>query len=392
MKIGIIYYGVHPFNRGIDQLAQNLKKIGHSPEILTRSESRVEKQNFVNGIPIIQVPKSTGNKLADLKLYHFPYNPFWKKLIVHYASQKKWQALIVRETPLSYSAIQAGKKLGVPVFLDMRENLSAMYKYGKAKNFFVRLFRNSFFVSVFENMMVCNYSHVFTVSAELKEWMVRSYNVLESNITVMENVPSEQFLKIASVAVATPESKKKRELFRMVYAGWITEQKGLGDVVKCLPMIIKKQPSIRLRIIGDGPYLKVIKNFVKKHDLDKFVEFYPMLSQQELIERLAECDLGLETCWPNELTNLTLPGKLFEYFAIGLPVLTSDRKPVARIINKTDAGYIYRSRDAEKLSKIILNIATDRKTCVDKAMNASVAMKSSFNWNKSCQKLKAIFN
>ena len=50
------------------------------------------------------------------------------------------------------------------------------------------------------------------------------------------------------------------------------------------------------------------------------------------------CIIPHEKC---ELTNTTVPNKLFEYFCYGKHVIVSDAAPLKRIINETNSGIVF---------------------------------------------------
>ena len=51
-------------------------------------------------------------------------------------------------------------------------------------------------------------------------------------------------------------------------------------------------------------------------------------------------DVGLVPHHADEAWNTTIPNKLFDYMAAGLPVISSDARPCARILRSTGAGLI----------------------------------------------------
>ena len=381
MRIGIIFYGIYPFNRGIDQLAQLLNHLGHQVTIVAKLPVGGKRVRQVQGIPVIQLPIENRYRISSIVYFHFPLNPFWLEMLVRIGRSKRWDAIIVRESPLAVPVLLAAKCLGIPAYIDMREDLTAMYQMGKARNKALALFRSKGFVGFYENKTLNRFAHVFTVSKEMKEWLMHSYMLNGKFVSVLENTPSEYFLKEASQALS--EKRPKNDVVRLVYAGSIKKSKGIGDVVACLPEVIAKIPRIRLRIIGNGPYLNELKEEVKENALQERVEFLPMLSMSDLVRALSECDLGLETSELNDLTNKTIPGKLFEYMALGLPVLSSKRKSVMRVITEVGCGQIYHVREAGILSQSILEMVTDTARLRKMGQNGRKAVIERYNWKSN---------
>jgi len=389
MRIGIVYYGIHPFNRGIDQLARILSELGHKPQVVARSHNDQSNHEEVNGTPLIQVPLKSTSRFRDALLYHFPFNPFWKNLLVKIGRQEKWEAIIVRETPLAWPSLMAARILKIPAYLDMRENLAAMYQAGRARNFVLGILRKPSLIKGYEQLVVPRFKHTFVVSPELKDWLTQTYNVSLSHVSVLENTPSEQFLEEAETAYQ--QTNKPDNVFRFVFAGNIRENRGVGDIIEALPLVLKENPAVRLRIIGEGSYLTDLKQRIAELNLNDSVEFYPMLSQKELIHRLAECHIGLEPYRLSTQGHLTVPGKLFEYMALGLPVFSSARRPTMRILEDTNSGWVFQSRNHQEIGNQMVSIAKDKDTVARYGENAQKAVLSRYNWKNNLEILDYVF-
>ena len=382
MRIGIVYHGPYPYNRGIDQLATGILGIGHKPEILCRSNSHYGHLDRFGGAQLHYVTNG-------MKFYHFPFNPWWRNIIIKIARNRRWKTIIVRETLLSWPVLSAAIKLGIPAMIDMRENLSAMYSIGQAKNIFQSLLRSKALVQKYERIMVPRFDHVFTVSKELREWAMSSLKLDNNKISVLSNFPSHEFMNLAEQALA--QINRPKNIIRLVYAGNIKESKGIGSIVKAMPILLLKQPCVRLRIIGEGPYLPKLKKIAKTLDINWALEYFPMLNMKELTHALAECHVGIEACPPGELTNQTLPGKLFEYMALGLAIISSARRSVERVMLDAKCGNIFNDSTPRKISDIILNIISDPVELETKGFRGREAILSRYNWRVSQQTLDAVF-
>jgi glycosyltransferase involved in cell wall biosynthesis len=51
-----------------------------------------------------------------------------------------------------------------------------------------------------------------------------------------------------------------------------------------------------------------------------------------------------------------MPGKLFEYMAVGLPVITSARKPVLRIVEQEKCGIVYDPPEPEIIAQTLIKM------------------------------------
>jgi len=390
LKIGIIFYGRFPWNRGIGQLYNLLKELGHNPVI---ASSRSEKRFFTKNDCSYKVLYLTKNdtKLAKMKSFHFPFNPFWKTWILKLAKEQELDALIVRETPLSWPTLSAAKKLDIPVILDMRENLGATYKANKEKNLLKKIFCQKRLVQLYESFFMQRFDHILTVSDELGSWVRRQYKIPVRKISTLGNFPDADFLEQAQNALSRSD-KKNNNFIRLVHAGYVEESRGLQDIIKAIPLILKKKYDVVLRIIGKGNYLPNLKGLAKDLGLERRIEFVPMLPPSQLAEALVDCDIGVCSYLINEQTNQTLPGKLFEYMSVGLPILSSERKPVVRIIEKERCGVLYYSRECKEIATKIISMIKHSSEMIEMGKRGHIAILREYNWKTNLCVLEHVLN
>jgi glycosyltransferase involved in cell wall biosynthesis len=86
------------------------------------------------------------------------------------------------------------------------------------------------------------------------------------------------------------------------------------------------------------------------------------------------------------MCNTTIPNKLFDYMAAGLPVLTSDARPAARIVRESGCGEVFRDRDVSDLAQYIERLcdAGRRARCGAAGLRA-IARR--FHWELDARRL-----
>ena len=389
MRIGIAYYGPYPQNRGIDQLAQALGRIGHEPEILARKPDDAARVNEYRKIPLIQVPRSGDDPFTSAP---FPVNPYWINLIEEEARERQWEALFARETVLAYPALRAARRLGIPAYLDMRENLGAMYAHGPSRSLTDRLIRNRLLISSYESLTVPHFDGVFAVSEELKNWVVAAYKIDDRDVSVLGNYPSAQFLEEARQARKQVD-KNHSDAVQIVHAGYVHESKGLQDIVRALAVLKKRKVrSLMFRVIGGGnnagSYVESLKDLVANLGLEQVVKFEPYPESKKLAKKLAVCDVGVCSYLLNEFTHQTLPGKLFEYMALGLPILSSARRPVVRVLKGIGCGVVYHTRDPEEIADALQPLVEDPDLRREKGSLGIRAVRESYNEDTNVEVLR----
>jgi len=124
---------------------------------------------------------------------------------------------------------------------------------------------------------------------------------------------------------------------QVVYAGGILRGRGLEQAIDALAFV----DEITLTLIGPGSprYLAELRERALRHGVSQRVEYRAPVAPDELIEAIAGAALGLSIIQPVCLSyQLTLPNKVFEYLAAGLPVLVSDLPVMAAFVAEHRIG------------------------------------------------------
>jgi len=387
MRFGIIYYGTEAKDRGLDQLAQCLMAAGHQAFIVTRKSKNRKRVAEFNGVKVIQMPMGD-SRFMHLMTLPLPINWMWKQWVISLSRDLGWHGVFSRETPLAWPIICAARDLGIPAFLDMRENLSAMYKSGRSERPVNSVLKPSWLVRLYESRVMTRFHKIFTVSDELNQWVQSAYRVPSSRISTFCNYPSRPFLDLVEKARLSRNGKKANGIIRLIHTGYIRRNRGLQDVLRALRIVNQTDIKVVLRIVGEGTYLKPLKALARQLSSEKYVEFIDMLPPHRVPEALADSDIGVCSYLLNEQAHQTLPGKLFEYMSVGLPVLSSARKSVTRIIKEVDCGRIYKSRDPKKLASAIFDMISDQTRLKEMGINGREAILSRYNWKTNVDVLQ----
>jgi glycosyltransferase involved in cell wall biosynthesis len=85
------------------------------------------------------------------------------------------------------------------------------------------------------------------------------------------------------------------------------------------------------------------------------------------------------------------PLKVFEYMAVGKPVITTDVKPISDPVEDGETGILVPPGDSEALGTAIMDILANESKA--KAMGAAAreSMSANYSWNLVARQLGAIF-
>ena len=157
--------------------------------------------------------------------------------------------------------------------------------------------------------------------------------------TVIRNIPE----RISRQAEAT------REPGLVVYDGAVTTNRGLEQAIRSLPSV----PRIRLRAVGPGraEYRARLIALARELGVGGRVEFAAPVPPDRVVCAIAAAEVGLALIQPSCLSYaLSLPNKVFEYVAAGLPILATDLPVLGPFVRDHGLGLLANPDDAEDLA------------------------------------------
>jgi glycosyltransferase involved in cell wall biosynthesis len=158
--------------------------------------------------------------------------------------------------------------------------------------------------------------------------------------------------------------------------------KGQDLLIQAFALIIKKIPSAKLLIVGEGSeYKKQLEALTQKLQLEKSVEFLGRVANSlEVMSRASVC------VFPS-LWNLEGFGMVtIEAMSLGKPIVAFDYGPTAEILTHNQTGLLAPAGNREVLAEQILRILKDEKLAKKLGKNAQLSFNNSYMLEKVTQK------
>jgi glycosyltransferase involved in cell wall biosynthesis len=123
--------------------------------------------------------------------------------------------------------------------------------------------------------------------------------------------------------IPKPAPGERRENL-VVFLGSLTREQGLHLMVEAMPAIRDRIPQARLRVIGDGPELAVLKELTLAKHLEDSIEFLGFIEDDAKAASLVS--EGVVAVAPylrdgSSYKRFADPGKVKIYLAAGLPIV-----------------------------------------------------------------------
>jgi glycosyltransferase involved in cell wall biosynthesis len=205
----------------------------------------------------------------------------------------------------------------------------------------------------FERETIRQSSGVVAVSESMKQHMIETRKIFRQyspDFIVMRSIDRTIYELINR---KTPEEENYIYYSGILYARFI----GLEGFITAVGEYLRSGRT-KLIIAGDGPCKKVIEDKVKSLGLEDAVCFLGHIPKEKNLEMIQKACLTIIPYETNPLTKIALPNKLFEYMALGKPVVYPDLPGFREVLGKDNEGR-YRPDDRKDMAGVVLKLLSD---------------------------------
>lgn len=264
--------------------------------------------------------------------------------------------------------------LGAEVIYEVQENL---YKKIPLKSYnrgwlFERLFH------FFDQKARCTFKLIFTEDAYLNE-----YQNIPHPYAIIHNFASLYWL-------STPLPIPNLVNPTFFYAGVISLERAFDTVLSALVIVKKSYPTIRLRLFG---HLRIDSKLLDNSADYQFVKdnlvFYGYQPQEEAFKHTNDTLAGIALLKPIGDYADSYPTKLFDYMALGLPIITSDLPLLRAVVEPANCGFCVSPYDSEALAEQMIWCIEHPESLRKMGENGRNAIIEKYHWEE--EKLLEIY-
>lgn len=327
MRLSIVTETYPPEVNGValslSRFVEGLRQLNHDIQLIRprqQEEGEIRKdlgieEVLTTGLPIPKYP----NLKVGL--------PAKRRLVAQWSKNRPDLVHIVTEGPLGWSALEAARKLRIPVSSDFRTNFhsySQHYGIGWLKRPIVGYLRK------FHNKTAITTVPTERMRSELTAIGFRNVRVLSRGVNAVLYDPARRSEDLRA------RFGLSKDNFTLVYVGRLAAEKNLDLLIKAYERLKSVDPKVRLLLVGDGPEKTVIQARVPD------ALFAGMQIGEDLATHYASADLFVFPSKTETFGNVTL-----EAMASGLPVVAFDYAAAAQYVTPENGCLADIRRDDE---------------------------------------------
>ncbi|WP_161635188.1 glycosyltransferase [Desulfovermiculus halophilus] len=262
---------------------------------------------------------------------------------------------------------------GRRVVYDMHENLPEQIR---TKHWIHPLIRKplAFFISFFERLSLNRMAVVMAEKsyADHYNWVKRGQVVL--------NLPTvDKLMQLAS-------STQKNSLL-VGYIGSISQSRGLLTVIEAIRKIREDGIAAKFECIGNVSRDVSTSKAYQQGVNEGWIHSPGRMPPSQGWAMIARCHIGIALLKPIGNYIDSYPTKMFEYMAMGLPVVVSDFPLYRDVVERHQCGFCVDPNDIDTIAYVIRFFIENPQKSIEMGTRGQNAVRSYYCWNIELEKL-----
>ncbi|SRR5712692_9176206 len=319
-RVAMVTFSPYPYDPRPRRAVEALVGEGASVDLICLGNEGAPKREILIGVNVLRLPikHERRGKFA----YVYKYSAFILASSVIFALRtlrRRYDLVYVHNMPdiLVLSSL-VPKALGAKVVLDlhdpMPELMMTIFRISQSSKS-VQLLKR------LEKWSIALADLVITANVAFKR-IFSARSCPPEKIAVVMNSPDGQIFPFRATRSEVSTGKTGDKSFVIMYHGSLVERNGLDVAIDALSRVREAVPTAELRIFGaNTAFLERTMEAARSKNLHESVRYLGSRRLEDLVTEIENCDLGVIPNHRNAFTEINTPTRIFEYLALGKPVI-----------------------------------------------------------------------
>ena len=350
-RMAMVTFSAYPFDPRPRRAIDALLGAGATIDLICLGDEKAPRREVRNGLNVFRVPlKHPRRGKVEYALRYGIFILISGAVFAFRCLHCRYDVVYVHNMPdiLVLSAL-IPKALGAKVVLDLHDPMPELMKtifHVSEENRSVQLMKR------LEKWSIARTDLVVTVNLACKR-IFSSRSCSPEKIAVVMNAPDGKIFPFREAAAEVRGSRDNTRAFVIMYHGSLVERNGLDVAIEALALVRKRVPNSELYVFGPSTaFLERMQALAREKGLQDYVRYLGPRKLEELVTEIEKCDLGVIPNHRNAFTDINTPTRMFEYLALGKPVIAPSTLGITDYFSK-ESLLFFEPGDAADLARQI---------------------------------------
>jgi len=377
MRVTMLVRNTFTHDSRVEKEARSLTKAGHSVTVVAEVAGALPEAESRDGYHVLRVARP----LARVPLLRFIA---YRQRLVRELLRTRPGVLHAHDSDTLDPVAAAARMLRIPFVYDAHELWLGQLRRGRSRPYWWVFLAYFWLV---QRLLVRRAAAVITVSPLIARRLERAYHL--ARVHLVPNYPQAGGEAVPRDLRSLPGGEIiPVEAPVVLYLGAIMPGRGIEELLAAMGEV----PGAHLVLLGYGFLLEQIR--AQAHDLGlaERVHFLGPVPADEVVAYSASADVGVSPLLASAPSYaLSLPNKLFQYMAAGLPVVASDLPQVRDIVEGNAAGICVDTSRPSLMAQALRSIIDDPAAAMRMGGAGREAVRLTYNWETAASELLATY-
>lgn len=183
----------------------------------------------------------------------------------------------------------------------------------------------------------------------------------------------------------------------VAFSGSFRKWHGVLEFVEAAAALHHRHPDLVFLMIGTGPLHAEVRRIIDQKGISNSFRLTGAVDYTQMPLYLSLASTGVAPFKTASYRPLQEAGfywsplKIFEYMAIGLPVVTIDVKPLNEMVRDGEEGLVYPEGNTDRLASAVEKLINDPDMAWRLGENARRRVVEHYSWKRHCERLDGLF-
>ena len=292
---------------------------------------------------------------------------------------------VLYQRDLHYAGVDLSRRFRLPIILEMNGSSSFSAEWRRRYSpIHIKM------VHYKERKICMQAGSVVVVTPPLKDYLA-GLGISERKVFILPNgVDISRFFPDEDSGGKIRKRYGLEDKLVIGFVGGFRPYHGVHVLIDSARLILDSCPQAHILIVGDGPQRKELDLKVLEQNLENEVSLIGSVPFEEVPAYINAMDITVAPY--AKLPQLYgSPIKLFEYMAVGKPIVTTQRPLVAAVIEHLKNGIIVKPGDPQQLATAIVQLINDKDLRERLGSEGRRMVEEKYTWEGNAQKIIEIY-
>lgn len=370
VRVTMLLRNAYTHDTRVEKEARSLRLAGYEVTIVAEMGPGLPRRETRDGISVVRV-RRRARRLRFLR-YLVQRHDLMRAVV-----RTRPDIMHAHDTDTLEPVASVARRLAIPFVYDAHDLWLGRIFRGRSA-LYVRVF--TAFFGWIERTRLPRAAAWITVSDPIARHLERRYSI--GPVQVVANVPErpQGTLDVRDVRSLPGAEALPSDAPIVLYVGGVMSGRGIEGLVEALGEV----PGVHLVFLGGGggPHAPEIMALGDRLGVASRMHMLPPVPPDDVIAYSASATVGVSAAIPTCLNYAySMPNKLFQPMAAGVPVLASDFPQVRAVVVDEGAGVVVDMTRPAEIAAAIRDMLADRERLAAMGRNGRRAVDERYNWD-----------